>query len=295
MKARATLLCLILVASAAHARDVTVRVNGHAIHLDVVTARQPNTALPTIVFESGLAEVGTRAWEHVVPLLAPDAGYVRYDRPGYGASDDDGEPPTPQHVAQVLHAALAAAGLRPPYVLVGHSLGGSRIRMFAGLYPNDVAGLVFVEPAPDFTETSDELRDIYEPLGLGVKEQAEMRAAQRTFTDAPAAVQRELEMGRSMVAGGFADFRTLPPIGDLPVIVLVGESDREWPTSLPGLSFDMRRWTDRWLKVRNESLRAFAASCRRGTFIASARSSHQIQDSEPDLVAFAIQRASQPR
>jgi pimeloyl-ACP methyl ester carboxylesterase len=295
MKARATLCSLILVASAAHAKDVTVRVGGHAVHLDLVTAPHPSTPLPTIVFESGLAEVGTTTWDHVVPLLAPESSYVRYDRPGYGASEDDGEPPTPQHIAEVLHAALAAAGLPPPYVLVGHSLGGSRIRMFAGLYSSDVAGLVFVEPTPDFTQTSDELKDIYEPLGLGVNEQAEMHAAERPLTDAPAAVRRELQMGRAMVNSGFADFRTLPPIGDIPVVVLVGESDREWPTGMPGLSFDMRRWTDQWLKVRNESLRAFAASCRQGTFIASARSSHQIQDSEPDLVALAIQRAIQRR
>ena len=50
--------------------------------------------------------------------------------------------------SRLLHDALAAAGVARPYVLVGHSLGGTRIRMFAGVYPNEVAGLVFVDPTP---------------------------------------------------------------------------------------------------------------------------------------------------
>src|SRR5689334_6553258 len=88
------------------------------------------------------ARLAQKDWTKVLPLLPEALRVVRYDRPGYGTSEDDLETPTLRHNAAVLHDTLAAAGIAAPYLLVGHSLGGSRIRMFAGLYPNDVAGLV---------------------------------------------------------------------------------------------------------------------------------------------------------
>ncbi len=288
---RKFLFALLLVAARANAEDVIVRVNGHAVHLEVVTPAQPNVARATVVFESGLGETGTRTWQRVLPQLPSDTRHVRYDRPGYGRSDDDGEPPTPRHVAEVLHSALASASLAGPYVLVAHSLGGTRIRAFAGMYPNDVAGLVFVEPTPDFTRTpEDDFHDVFETLGLGRREQAEMKPRNPPAGFPPIAL-RELRMATAMQDDGFAELRSLQPIPDVPVLVLVGGSDAEWPTSNPALSFDLRRWTDRWLAVRNESLRRFAATFPHGTFVETKRSSHQLQDSEPDLVAWAIARA----
>src|SRR6267142_2110479 len=55
-------------------------------------------------------------------------------------------PRTAERIANELHSALRSAGLRPPYVLVSHSAGGAYIRVFAHLYPKEVAGLVFVDP-----------------------------------------------------------------------------------------------------------------------------------------------------
>jgi len=289
---RTILLGLLLVAMPTDPQDASVHVSGHAVHLDVVTPAHLSRARPTIVFESGLGEIGTKTWDRVLPLLPRDLRLVRYDRPGLGASDDDGASPTPRHIAELLHEALAVAHVPPPYVLVGHSLAGTRIRMFAGLYPTEVAALVFVEPTPDFThDPDDDLRDIFEPLGLGRKEQQEMRARDQQPAGLSPVLQRELEMAKALQAGNFAELRSLPPIPEVPVIVLVGDSLAEWPTSAPGLSFDMRRWAKQWLKVRNESMRRFATSLPQGTFVETAKSSHQLQNSEPELVAWAIQRA----
>ena len=125
------LIGALLLSSRALAKDVLVHVNGHAIHLDVGSPGQLNPGLPTIVFESGLGARGTRDWRRVVRVMPSDVRFVRYDRPGFGGSESDDESPTPRHIAQVLHDALNHAGIPPRYVLVGHSLGGARIRMFA--------------------------------------------------------------------------------------------------------------------------------------------------------------------
>jgi pimeloyl-ACP methyl ester carboxylesterase len=283
---------LLLVSLDVDAANVTVVVSGHGVHLDV---RRPLRTIggPAIVFESGLGTVGTTDWTSVVPRLCGVERCVRYDRPGYGASDDDGEAPTLRHVATVLHGALMAAGVAPPYVLVGHSLGGARIRMFAGLYPNEAVGLVFVDPTPDFTRTPDDLQEIFLPLGLGRKEQEEMESLQQPpAASLPKSIVAEANMSRAMVDSQFADIRAVPPLPDIPVVVLVGGSDAEWPASLP-VSFDMHRWVRQWLDVRNASLRRFAFSVRRGTFLETMRSSHNIQRSEPELVVWAVQRALQ--
>jgi pimeloyl-ACP methyl ester carboxylesterase len=295
MNSRPLLLALLLIGPSAQAKDVTVQVNGRSVRLDIASPTRPNATRPTIVFESGLGTPGTGDFAHVLPLLSRDLRTIRYDRPGLGRSADDGESPTPRHIATVLHDALAAAGVTPPYVLVGHSLGGTRIRMFAGVYPNEVAGLVFVDPTPDFTRTSDDdVSDVFVPLGLGQKERDEMRALQKPNSATPKPILAESAMASAMSAAGFPEIQSLPPLRNIPVVVLVGNSDTEWPTSMP-VSFDMHRWVRQWLSVRNASLRRFATSLARGTFVETASSSHQIQNSEPGLIAWAIERVLQQR
>jgi pimeloyl-ACP methyl ester carboxylesterase len=288
------LIGVLLVSSAVRAEDLNVRVNGHIVHLDVV-APAVNPKLPTVVFESGLGGTGTRDWRRVVPLMSPTTCFVRYDRPGLGGSEPDGELPTPRHIAEVLHEALKRAAVTPPYLLVGHSLGGARIRMFAALYPSDVKGLVLVDPTADFLRNGpdDDLRDIFLPLGLGEKERDEMRAAQYSPPNVPQPIQDELEMAQGLTKDGFREFKTLPPLSDMPVVVLVGESNAEWPT-LSGLSFDFNRWVRQWQAVRIATLRHFAESLPDGTFVETPDSSHAVHNSEPELVAWAIQRAMYP-
>jgi pimeloyl-ACP methyl ester carboxylesterase len=296
MTIRLVFLAVLLIGPPAHAKDVTVQVNGRSVRLDVSSPPRPNVTDPAVVFESGLGTAGTGDFAHVLPLLPQDLRTVRYDRPGLGRSADDGESPTPRHLATVLHDALAAAGVAPPYVLVGHSLGGTRIRMFAGMYPDEVAGLVFVDPTPDFTRTSDDdVNDVFVPLGLGQKERDEMRALQKRPNPAtPKPILAETAMASTMSAAGFPEIQGLPPLRDVPVVVLAGNSDTQWPTAIP-VSFDMHRWVRQWLSVRNASLRRFAMGLARGTFVETTMSSHQIQNSEPGLIAWAIERVLRQR
>jgi pimeloyl-ACP methyl ester carboxylesterase len=296
MTIRLVFLAVLLIGPPAHAKDVTVQVNGRSVRLDVSSPPRPSLTDPTVVFESGLGTAGTGDFAHVLPLLPQDLRTVRYDRPGLGRSAEDGESPTPRHLATVLHSALAAAGVAPPYVLVGHSLGGTRIRMFAGMYPDEVAGLVFVDPTPDFTRTSDDdVNDVFVPLGLGQKERDEMRALQKRPNPAtPKPILAQTAMASTMSAAGFPEIQALPPLRDVPVVVLAGNSDTQWPTAIP-VSFDMHRWVRQWLSVRNASLRRFAMGLARGTFVETTMSSHQIQNSEPGLIAWAIERVLRQR
>jgi pimeloyl-ACP methyl ester carboxylesterase len=100
---------------------------------------------PTVVFLSGL-DAELTDWAAVQPRVATlGARAFAYDRAGVGRSGPHSGARPSSVVADELHSALAAAGLRPPYVLVAHSIGGFHARVFAHRFPSDVAGLVLVD------------------------------------------------------------------------------------------------------------------------------------------------------
>lgn len=108
------------------------------------------SALTTVVFQSGLGD-GMSPWAAVIRRLPSTVATFAYDRPGYGASRPAPEAPrNPCDVARELHATLDATGARPPYLLVAHSLGGQYQYAYARLFPEEVAGILLLDPThPD--------------------------------------------------------------------------------------------------------------------------------------------------
>jgi pimeloyl-ACP methyl ester carboxylesterase len=101
---------------------------------------------PAVVFLPGAGLIGLD-FLNVHQEVARHTTSVLYDRAGTGWSDPIRLPRTAAEAAQELRALLDAAGVPPPYVLVGHSLGGAYARRFAQLFPADIAGLVMLDPA----------------------------------------------------------------------------------------------------------------------------------------------------
>jgi len=101
-------------------------------------------ALP-VVFQSGLGD-GKDVWDGVLPEVAKNHRVLVYDRPGYGASQKTATPRDPCTIAAQQRALLGQAGLKPPYILVGQGLGGLYQYVYARLYPQDVAGLILLDP-----------------------------------------------------------------------------------------------------------------------------------------------------
>ena len=97
-----------------------------------------------VVFENGLGAT-MAGWEKVLADISKDSTTFVYDRPGNGNSAAAGSPRDGAHVVDELRTLLRSRGLQPPYVLVGHSLGGLYMQYFARRYPDEVAGLVLVD------------------------------------------------------------------------------------------------------------------------------------------------------
>ena len=100
---------------------------------------------PTVIFESGIAATNLN-WHQIQESVAQFTHTASYDRGGLGWSSQAVSARTPGNIAVELHGLLASAGIKPPYVLVGHSFGGLVMRRFALLFPEEVAGVVLVDP-----------------------------------------------------------------------------------------------------------------------------------------------------
>ncbi|WP_446809629.1 alpha/beta fold hydrolase [Methylomonas sp. 2BW1-5-20] len=97
-----------------------------------------------VVFENGLG--GTFDWwEEVYPAIAGDATALVYNRAGYGNSEQVEASRDGRHIVEELRDLLASQSLAPPYILVGHSLGGLYMQWYARHYPQEVAGLILVD------------------------------------------------------------------------------------------------------------------------------------------------------
>jgi pimeloyl-ACP methyl ester carboxylesterase len=99
---------------------------------------------PVVVFENGLG-ASMEWWRKVLPAISGEASYFAYNRPGYGKSAAADTPRDGAHIVEELRAALRNQKMSPPYVLVGHSLGGLYMQLFARQYPQEVAALILVD------------------------------------------------------------------------------------------------------------------------------------------------------
>ncbi len=97
-----------------------------------------------VVFENGL---GGRMewWKKVLPAISNDTTTFAYNRPGYGNSDPVSTPRDGLHIVDELRGLLYSKGMKPPYILVGHSLGGLYMQLFARRYPEEVSALILVD------------------------------------------------------------------------------------------------------------------------------------------------------
>lgn len=117
-----------------------VAIDGHSMRL-LVAGSGP----ASVVFENGLGPP-LEMWGKVQPQVSTFARTVTYDRAGVGLSDIGPSPRDARQIARELRDALRLASVPSPYLLVGASFGGLYIRVFAGMYPEEVSGMVLVDP-----------------------------------------------------------------------------------------------------------------------------------------------------
>jgi pimeloyl-ACP methyl ester carboxylesterase len=113
---------------------------GHSLYL-----YEQGDGGPAVIFESGIGATSLN-WRNIQGAVAGFTSTASYDRAGLGFSSPCRSARTPGNIAAELREMLERANIKPPYIMVGHSFGGLVVRRFALLYPDDVAGVVLVDP-----------------------------------------------------------------------------------------------------------------------------------------------------
>jgi pimeloyl-ACP methyl ester carboxylesterase len=266
------------------------------------------TAGPAVIFDSGGDGPGLE-WEPVQTEAAKFTQACWYDRAGIGWSDSGPFPRTGVAIASDLHELLRRAGIPPPYVLVGASFGGMNVRIYNGLYPTEVAGMVLVDSAhedeplraPKFYLGRTEPRFLWRPLELGLWAAGEIGLIRRTQTsggprkDASQMSREELiatlrRQPKSVVTNvttgiwmpeSYAEARASGGLGDRPLIVLTAGEPFDFRD--PELNRQAAAYQQIWI---HEMQAGLAQLSTRGRQIVVERSNHG--NISPNVVTAAI-------
>jgi pimeloyl-ACP methyl ester carboxylesterase len=268
-----------------------VDVGGYRLHIQCVGAGSP-----TVVLDAGLGG-SSLDWSLVQPELGSTARVCAYDRAGMGWSDPSPQPRTPRQIADELHTLLTNAGIAGPYVLVGHSLAGKNVRLFALTHPDQVAGMVLVDARSESVDANTSPAEVQafqralaaqasqyrvaRSLGLvrligaslwgGPAMPRETRTEGMLLTTSQRGVDAQTAEGLERAADD-AQLQAAPSLGDRPLIVLAaGQNMAQTPY-----------WA--------EAQRRQAALSTNGRLIIAEGSRHYIHWDQPTLVIDAVRQ-----
>ena len=216
-----------------------VDVGGYRLHINCV-----GTGSPTVVIDAGWGD-WSGGWSRVQPEAAKTTRVCTYDRAGMGYSEPGPLPRTAEQFAKELHTLLQHAAIPGPYVLVGHSMGGAPVRVFAHTYAAEVAGVVLIEsmnpegagtPAPATPPNSGAVSIVNKfltnlltlPARVGLVRLVTGPVAGMSPNDANTYMARSVTVGSFQAAidegrgmqAGLAQAHRVTTLGSVPLIVL---------------------------------------------------------------------------
>jgi pimeloyl-ACP methyl ester carboxylesterase len=263
-------------------------------NMEVVTYGMENNqkGKPVIVFENGRG-TDFEYWVPIIQEVSKGNTTFAYNRPRIGGSEDDNQLPTIQHIAKVLKQLLLAKGLYPPYILVGHSWGAAYTRCFASFYPEEVAGLIFVDPH-DFVKKPGGGRVPYQQIGLTENQIDSLFVEYDKITDEymthwPKFVVEEMKAQQEFSKTGYG-ICNQNPLPDVPVHFIMAGGytvNGEQTASLYDQEKMFRINNNLKLKSWIELINPLTY----GKFIYCSKSGHIIQNDDPDIIISSIKLA----
>lgn len=270
-----------------------IDVSGHKMHLNC-----SGRGSPIAVLESGLGN-DSEIWHKVQPEISKSTRVCSYDRAGMGFSElRPKQEADSVNVAHNLHTLLVNAGENPPYVLVGHSLGGIYVRVYQNLYPGEVIGMVLVDSSHP---------DQQKRLPPELNKTLSRRGFRSTFWGiaVPLGVPRllglcgrKVECNRKVIKAREAEVdaikdsddeaRNAVSLDSLPLVVVSHDPQKG---AAPGrIEPDLsRRIENQWVPLQEELTRLSA----NGSRVVATGSTHYVQLDRPDVVIGAIQKVSE--
>lgn len=264
------------------APGVLVDVGGHKLHIRCLG---PAGKGPTVILEAGGGGFSS-SWSLVQDLLSPRVRSCAYDRAGSGWSEPGPAPRTMRQEVFELHALLGVAQVPGPFVLVGHSIGGLLVRLYAERYGSDVIGLVLVDPTHENARLGRIRPGQSQPQLVRLREEATGRAVPEPRREGEASVQ--YDPAEDFLPEEFQQMylsrKANPvPLGDRPLIVLAGVKPEPPPRGASEAE---------WTALRQEKAEEkadLARLSRNSKLVRDPSSGHNIPSDNPSLVVRAVE------
>jgi len=270
-----------------------ITVNGFKVEVLTSGMQNNNANKPVVVFENGMAS-SFGSWDTVVEEISKTNAVFRYNRPRIGESENDSLPPTTGHIVNNLRKMLLKKGLNPPYLLVSHSFGGAYIRSFASMHPEEIAGLVFVDPI-DFTQKKGDGDLPYLEIGLTQHQIDSIfgkpydNFIEKLYEEMPGFYVEEVKISRALYNSEFKECES-NPLPDVPVHFIQAGGYNSNSNEGPTIYDREKMWRidnnlkmKRWLALINP--------LKYGKYFYSSQSGHYIQQDDADLVISSIKLA----
>ncbi len=252
------------------------------------------TGEPVLVFESGLGSGGGSFMPLLVSLPAGIPGFA-YDRNGLGQSEIDTALVSDADVVHRLHDLLVESRVEPPYILVGHSLGGPLVRLFASYYPDEVGGLMFIDPTNYMlTREEDEQVKINTNSRTGYRELLPIMFSEMLADNAlPRGVRQEISrVKRAGEPVYFAEYQSLAPLQNIPCIVLIAYNRRTEQAELElskKTGINLEPWFAELDMIRVKHYAQLIKNNDNSSVVMLPRYSHGIHHQDPRLVTNYIE------
>lgn len=254
--------------------DRLIDVGGHRLHY-----RCLGDTGPVVVLDTGVTET-YRTWESILDDMSRDKRVLVYDRAGYGDSEMGPFPRTAQQVASELHSLLGQAEVGDRFLLVGHSLGAAHMLVFAATWPEQVSGLVLIDPPPLAFIAGRQFTDLLpmfhqQTSAFGQLAQEHRQAGRNDQADFFETVASESE---TLVAITAEQLDHITDLGDIPLIVIGAGRPN------PAFGDAAQAFQDFWI----ESNRQLATLSTRGRFVLAPEASHHVHRDAPEVIRAAV-------
>ncbi|WP_228851785.1 alpha/beta fold hydrolase [Aegicerativicinus sediminis] len=256
------------------------------IYTKGIQHRQPGQ--PVLIFESALG-IPLENWYGLFDKMQDSLPVFAYDRAGIGKSEFTNNAPTPEFVASRLHNILKQLDISPPYVLVAHSWGGPLINSFAVQFPDDVAGMVFIDTSDIINRNETYLQAIKIASNGKVTTNVIQEKMNEAINRLPPSFKTEWEVVNNLTNDEKLDPNRFTPKIVVPTAILVGPRYDPAPVDLGVTEFDLKDFYSEAMKLTIMKKQEIVRGNPHGLFLVVNNIGHLMHAENPELIANIVE------
>ncbi|MDG1277628.1 MAG: alpha/beta fold hydrolase [Algoriphagus sp.] len=243
---------------------------------------------PLVILESGTGD-HLEQFDKVFDQVAEFAPVLSYDRLGLGKSDSTDNPISESSRVEELRELLSAMKLVPPYIFVGNDLGAVFSRAFALAYPEEVVGLIYLDPVSPWENTKDLVAQLNQEGKDGDALLSDYKALQsKILANASSAQKEEVDFAMRILANENLTWE-LDPALQIPLVVMLGRN-KDIRTIVNPISSDGKLLNEKLIENRINYFQELTSRQPNSTLLISSNSASYLPLQASTAVSLLVQQ-----